>query len=99
MKKKSKKDDVIADDDMLPEYDFSGGVRGKHYRAMQQGYTVTIHKIDGSTTVKRYPPAKGIIQLDPDVRRHFPDSESVNTALRSLISLFPRQRRAHARAR
>jgi len=33
---------IPEDDDMLPEYDFRGkkGVRGKYYRAMQQGYTV-----------------------------------------------------------
>lgn len=28
----------VADKDMRSEYDFSGGVRGKHYRAMQAGY-------------------------------------------------------------
>lgn len=27
-------------DEMRPEYDFSGGVRGKHYRAYQQGTNV-----------------------------------------------------------
>jgi hypothetical protein len=27
-----------ADDETLPEYDFSGGVRGKHYQAYQRGY-------------------------------------------------------------
>lgn len=30
--------------DMRAEYDFTGGVRGKYYKAMQQGYTITIHK-------------------------------------------------------
>ncbi len=29
-------------DDMKPEYDFSGGVRGKHYRAYQQGTNVVL---------------------------------------------------------
>lgn len=29
------------------------------------------------------------ITLDPDVREYFPDSESVNRALRGLIALIP----------
>ncbi len=41
-------------DDVLPEYDFSGGVRGKHYQAYRQGYTVTIHHADGTTTVQHF---------------------------------------------
>ncbi|MBL1128188.1 MAG: hypothetical protein HND44_06750 [Chloroflexi bacterium] len=75
--------------DMQPEYDFSGGVRGKHFREMRQGYRVTIHNEDGSTTIKEYEPDEGWIALDPDVRRYFPDSESVNRTLRSLIALIP----------
>jgi hypothetical protein len=38
---------------MRAEYDFSGGVRGKHYWSMQPGYTVTIHREDGSTATTR----------------------------------------------
>jgi hypothetical protein len=34
-------------DDLRAEYDFTGGVRGKYYEAMQAGYTITIHKADG----------------------------------------------------
>lgn len=33
----------LSDEDMLPEYDFSEGVRGKHYQAYRKGYTVKIH--------------------------------------------------------
>lgn len=29
---------------MLPKYDFSGGVHGKHYKAGLNGYTIKIHK-------------------------------------------------------
>lgn len=29
-------------DDMLPEYDFSGGVRGKHYKAYQQATNIVV---------------------------------------------------------
>ena len=37
---------------MRAEYDFRRGVRGKHSKAMQAGYTITIHKADGTTMVK-----------------------------------------------
>jgi hypothetical protein len=32
----------IDDDEMLPEYDFSGGVRGKYYEAYQKASNVVI---------------------------------------------------------
>jgi len=37
---------------MRAEYDFAGGGRGKHYRAMQAGYTITIHRADGTTITR-----------------------------------------------
>ncbi|CAA9340907.1 MAG: hypothetical protein AVDCRST_MAG89-2605 [uncultured Gemmatimonadetes bacterium] len=55
-----------GDDDMLPEYDFSGGVRGKY--------------------AERYSRAANVVVLDPDVAERFPDSESVNRALRALAA-------------
>ncbi|MCP4363563.1 MAG: hypothetical protein GY796_36655 [Chloroflexi bacterium] len=75
--------------EMRSEYDFSGGVRGKHVQEMRQGYRVTIHHEDGSMTVKEYEPDKCVIVLDPDVRQYFHDSESVNRTLRLLIALIP----------
>lgn len=81
--------------DMRSEYDFSKGVRGKHYRAMQAGYTVTTRRADGTAVVKRVNPERGAVTLAPDVQEYFPDSESVNTALRSLIKLIPAK---HAKA-
>ncbi|MBI4787076.1 MAG: hypothetical protein HY782_08525 [Chloroflexi bacterium] len=83
------------DETIRAEYDFTGGVRGKHYRAMQNGYTVTVHQADGTTLVKEVKPAKGAVILEPDVRKYFPDSESVNAALRSLIRLIPTQKKRH----
>ena len=77
----------LEDNDMRPEYDFSGGVRGKHYRDLQQGYTVEIHQSDGTTLVQHFKLEEGTVMLAPDVRRYFPDSEAVNTALRCLIPL------------
>jgi len=73
-----------ADDEMLPEYDFSGGVRGKHYQAYQRGYQVIIHKMDGTTEVRDFALPEGTVVLDPDIRAHFPDSEAVNRTLRGL---------------
>jgi len=72
--------------DMRKEYDFSGGVRGKHYKAYREGHTVRVHKEDGTTLVHYFTQEDGAIMLDPDVRNHFPDSESVNRALRSIIN-------------
>jgi hypothetical protein len=42
-------------EDMLPEYDFTGGIRGKHARALEQGHTVKVRRLDGSTTVQHFP--------------------------------------------
>ena len=56
--------------DMLDEYDFSKGVRGKY--------------------AKRYAEGTNIVILAPDVAKFFPDSESVNTALRALVGVARR---------
>ena len=72
--------------DMRDEYDFSGGVRGKHYKAYRKGHTVIVHKDDGSASVQYFTQEDGSVMLDPDVKVYFPDSESVNKALRSLIA-------------
>jgi hypothetical protein len=80
--KKEKHDDT----NMREEYDFSGGVRGKHYKSYREGHTVRIHKDNGTTSVQYFTQEDGAVILDPDVKAHFPDSESVNRALRSLIA-------------
>ena len=74
---------IKDEDEMRDEYDFSKGVRGKHFRKMQNGYTTIIHQSDGSTVVKETRP----IFLDEDVQGYFPDAKSVNDALRGLIAL------------
>lgn len=79
------------DDKMLPEYDFSKGIRGKHCQAYQQGYQVTVHKADGTTEIREFSLPDGTVVLDPDVREYFPDSETVNRTLRELIQLIPQQ--------
>lgn len=76
------------DDEMLPEYDFSQGERGKFYRSLENGYKVHVKQNDGSEVVNHYTLTEGTILLAPDVREYFPDAESVNNALRSLIALM-----------
>jgi len=103
MKKKNISKQVDADrDDMRPEYDFSsmtGGVRGKYYKAYRAGHTVKIHKADGTTIVHHFKLEEGAVLLEPDVREYFPNSEAVNNALRSLITLIPDKRKTVARTR
>lgn len=82
--KRSKKSNEV--NDMREEYDFSGGVRGKHFEAYRKGHTVKIEKRDGSVQVHYFAQEDGAVMLDPDVKKHFPDSDSVNKALRSLIT-------------
>jgi len=89
MKEKISKFQESKQEDMLPEYDFEGGVRGKHFRAYHKGHTVKIDKMDGTTSIQHFKLEDGAVMLEPDVREYFPDSETVNKALRFLISLIP----------
>ena len=61
------------DPDMLEEYDFSGGVRGKY--------------------AKQYEENTNVVVIEPDVAEYFPDHESVNEALRSLMVIIKRQKK------
>jgi len=83
MKRRKKNNEV---NETREEYDFSDGVRGKHFEAYRKGHTVKIGKRDGSVKVHYFAQEDGAVMLDPDVKKHFPDSESVNKALRSLIT-------------
>lgn len=98
MKKETSKDTHQENDEMLPEYDFRGGVRGKHYKAYRRGHTLTIHKTDGTTDVRHFKLEEGAVMLEPDVQAYFPDSEAVNKALRGLITLLPRKPKTRARS-
>jgi hypothetical protein len=93
MKKKNKTNETQPDD-LLPEYNLEGtkGVRGKYANAMQKGYSVRILNEDGTVTVQDFIPKENTILLDPAVKAYFPDSESVNHALRSLINLIPEKK-------
>ncbi len=75
-------------DAIKAEYDFSkmkDGVRRKYYKAYRTGHKVKIHKMDGSTTVQHFTLEDGAVMLEPEVKKYFPDSNSVNNALRCLI--------------
>ena len=93
MKRPSPKSASPAENDIRPQYDFRGGVRGKHYKAYREGHTVKIRKTDGTTLVQHFKIEDGAVLLDPDVSAFFPTSEAVNTALRSLIALIPKKRK------
>ena len=82
-------------DTMRDDYDFSTGVRGKYRHFIGQPRTLRIRHPDGSVTVETVEPA---IELDPDVRQYFPDSEAVNRALRGLIELIPEKGRQSSKS-
>jgi len=81
-------------EEMLPEYDFSGAERGKFAEAYRRGHKVIIHMADGTTEEHIYPGEECSVILEPEVQQFFPDSESVNKALRSLIDLIPKKRKS-----
>lgn len=67
------------DPDMLDEYDFSRGVRGKY--------------------AKRYAEGTNVAVIAPDVAEYFPDEESVNDALRKVVSIIVRQQKSRPTSR
>jgi hypothetical protein len=83
---------------MRPEYDFTNGVRGKHHKSLRQGYSVRIQRSDGTTLVQHVKLEEGTVLLEPDVRKYFPDSDAVNSALRCLIPLVATRLRDKAKS-
>jgi hypothetical protein len=93
--KKAVSKEISDKEEMRSEYDFSsmkGAVRGKYYKAYRAGHKVVIHQADGITSVQYFKLEEGAVMLAPDVKRYFPSSDSVNKALRSLISIIPYRR-------
>ncbi|MCG3180576.1 MAG: hypothetical protein BIFFINMI_02938 [Phycisphaerae bacterium] len=80
------KDNDKSDGSMRGEYNFSKGERGKHHRAYRAGHMVRVTKADGTVEQRHFTLDDGAVMLDPDVKARFPDSESVNRALRKLIA-------------
>ena len=96
-KTKQEQLDAELEEDILPEYDLRGKklVRGRYTNLLKDGYSIAIHNEDGTETVTHYPPLpprSNIVVLEPDVEAYFPDSDSVNQALRSLIALIPKRK-------
>ena len=97
--KKTLSKEVSEKEDMKSEYDFSsikGAVRGKYYKAYRAGHKVVIHQGDGTTSIQYFRLEEGAVMLEPDVRKYFSSSESVNKALRSLIAIIPSKKRTSA---
>jgi len=91
--------EISEKEDMKSEYDFSsmkGAVRGKYYKAYRAGHKVVIHQVDGTTSIQYFRLEEGAVMLEPDVRKYFSSSESVNKALRSLIPIIPSKKRTSA---
>ncbi len=80
--------ETTDDNNMRDHYDFSQGVKGKYKQFINQPYTIKVHHKDSTTTTESIEPSEAIF-LEPDVREYFPDSETVNRALRGLIQLIP----------
>lgn len=102
MKKEISKQVDIDNNNIHSEYNFkkmAGGVRGKYYKAYRAGHTVKIHKVDGTTLVQHFKLEDGAVMLEPDIQKYFPDSETVNKALRCLIPLLPKKSRSEVRNR
>ncbi len=73
-------------DEMLPEYDFSDGIRGKHGDAFRYGYMTVVHHPDGRTTETfHFSLPQGVILLDSDLWAYFPDSATVNDFLHLFV--------------
>jgi len=72
MKKKAKSSSKTRTGEMRPEYDFSGGVRGKY--------------------VDKYRAGTNVVLPDPELVEAFPDSKSVNEALRALVAIAMRRK-------
>ncbi len=93
-KKSSPKSTKPASDEMRTEYNFSNGVRGKYAKALREnGYIIRVYKTDGTVVEKRVA-GENMVVLEPEVKAYFPDSKSVNQALRTLIALVPYRHKA-----
>lgn len=102
MKKEISKQMDMDNNNIRPEHNFTemaGGVRGKYYKAYRAGHTVKIHKEDGTTLVQHFKLEDGAVMLEPDILKYFPDSETVNKALRCLIPLLSQKHGSEVRSR
>jgi hypothetical protein len=62
------------DDDIRSEYDLSQlgrGVQGRYAEAMRQGYSVTVHHEDGTSTTRHVPPSNSMNANQNPNEKHY----------------------------
>ena len=92
-RKSQSKDEI---EDMLPHYDFSKGKHMGYHKKFSKGIAITILSEDDKPIRSKFMYPKGIIVLDEDVKNIFPDSKSVNDALRHIIAAIPKRTKKKA---
>ncbi|MCX6153500.1 MAG: hypothetical protein NT007_05015 [Candidatus Kapabacteria bacterium] len=80
-------------EESIQSYDFSKGVRGKHFKQMQEGYTVTEFSPNKEEYQKQIAEQTNYMKIDKDVSEIFKTSEEINNALRAIIAAIPKQSR------
>jgi hypothetical protein len=72
-------------------------VRGKRTEEMQREYDFDYSKSKPNRFAGRIATDRTVVLLDPEVSKVFTDSESVNAALRALITALPKNVKRDAR--
>jgi hypothetical protein len=75
---KNIKNNLEDENYIIPPFDFESSISNKYAKFYEE---------DDKTIIIKSHKAKTIV-LDSDIANHFPDSKSVNYALRSLIKAF-----------
>lgn len=91
MKTKNKE----LEDHILAEYDFSNGIRGKHYAKLQEGFTVTVYSPNKAVFQQNKKEKINYIKIDKDVSKYFHNSDEINNALRAILSVLPKKNKYH----
>ena len=91
MKSSVNKKTAKKDEKMRAQYNFSSGERPRYDTKYPEGAVITVHR-DGRKASKKRIENKALVVLDADVSKVFPDTRSVNSALRHLIAAVPKKR-------
>lgn len=75
----------------------SNKARGKQTEDMQAEYDLDYSKAKPNRFAGRIANDRTVVLLDPEVSKVFTDSESVNAALRALITALPKSVKREAR--
>ncbi len=52
----------------------------------------------GGKYAKRYSEGTNVVAIDPDVAEYFPDHDSVNESLRSLVTIMKKRKKAESQS-